>query len=53
MPLSAKFVKTQLELFKPLLTGSSLETARRGQDKLGELMAATRRKDVTSARSER
>ena len=48
MPLSAKFVKTQLELFKPLLTGSSLETARRGQDKLGELMAATRRKDVTS-----
>ena len=48
MPLSAKFVKTQLELFKPLLTGSSLETARRGQDKLGELMAATRRKDITS-----
>lgn len=47
MALSAKFVKTQLELFKPLLTGSSLETARRGQDKLGELMAATRRKDVT------
>lgn len=48
MPLSAKFVKTQLELFKPLLTGSSLDTARRGQDKLGELMAATRRKNVVS-----
>lgn len=47
MPLSAKFVKTQLEIFKPLLTGSSLETARKGQDKLGALMAAIRRADIT------
>ncbi len=40
MPLSAKTVRTQLELLSPLLRSCSLETVRKGQNKLGELMEA-------------
>ncbi|MBQ7338116.1 MAG: alpha/beta hydrolase [Clostridia bacterium] len=47
MPLSAKFCRKQLELVQPLLNATSLEHVRRGQDKLGVLMAATKRKQVT------
>ena len=47
MNLSAKFARKQLERFKPLLTESAIETARRGQDKLGELMTATCKKTLT------
>ena len=46
MALSEKFVRTQLKRFKPLFTVSKLETARRGQDKLGELMSMTCKKEV-------
>ncbi len=50
MPLSAKFLRKQLELLQPLLNATSLEQARRGQDKLGALMAATKRKKVSVSR---
>lgn len=40
MALSAKTIKKQLHLLKPLLSATSLETCRRGQNKLGELMGA-------------
>ncbi len=46
MSLSQKFVRRQLELFKPLFTGSSLESARKGQELLGSMMAKSHRKEV-------
>lgn len=46
MAFSAKFIRTQLNLLKPITTNLSLEASRKGQDKLGELMAARHRKDV-------
>ena len=46
MGLPAKLVHSQLNFFKPLVANCSLETIRRGQDKLGELMEAIHRKDV-------
>ncbi len=46
MGLPAKLVHSQLNFFKPLVANCSLETIRRGQDKLGELMEAIQRKDV-------
>ncbi len=46
MPLSEKFIRTQLKRFKPMFTISKLETARRGQDKLGEIMRMTSKKEV-------
>lgn len=46
MGLPAKLVHSQLNFFKPLVAGCSLETIRRGQDKLGELMEAMHKKDV-------
>lgn len=46
MALSAKLVRTQLNFFKPLITGCSLTTIRKGQDKLGELMEAIHRRQV-------
>ena len=47
MSLSSNFYRRQLAIFKPLLTATSLELVRRGQDKIGSLMAAARRKKVT------
>ncbi len=38
MSLSAKTIRAQLALFKPILAGCSLKTIRKGQDKIGELM---------------
>lgn len=38
MALSAKTIRAQLALLSPLLSGCSLETLRKGQDKVGELM---------------
>ena len=38
MALSAKFVRKQLALFKHIVNNLSLETIRRGQDKIGEMM---------------
>ena len=40
MALSAKTVRTQLHLLKPILNSCSLKTTRKGQDKLGELTEA-------------
>ncbi|MBQ8496040.1 MAG: alpha/beta hydrolase fold domain-containing protein [Clostridia bacterium] len=49
MTLSAKFARKQLERFKPLMTESAIETARRGQEKLGELMTMTCKKTLSYA----
>ena len=38
MTRMAKLLRSQLSLFKPFISNCSLETARRGQDKLGKLM---------------
>lgn len=38
MAFSAKTLKSQLAIFKPLLNSCSLKTIRKGQDKIGELM---------------
>lgn len=46
MPLSAKTVRTQLERLMPLLNNCSLETTRRGQNMLGELMESLHRQQV-------
>ncbi|MBR7099369.1 MAG: hypothetical protein IKC59_08140, partial [Clostridia bacterium] len=42
-----KFLRSQLTLLKPFLANCSLATARRGQDRLGKLMASTHRGDVS------
>lgn len=39
MPLSAKTVRAQIAVLQPLLRNLSLETIRKGQNKLGELMS--------------
>ena len=46
MALSAKTIRTQLARLQPLLQGRSLETVRRGQNKVGELMEAKYRSQV-------
>ena len=46
MGFSAKLIRSQLNFFKPLVTNCSLETTRKGQDKLGELMEALHRREV-------
>ena len=40
MPLSAKTICARLALLKPLLNSCSLETIRKGQNKIGEMMEA-------------
>ncbi|MBE6632684.1 MAG: alpha/beta hydrolase, partial [Ruminococcaceae bacterium] len=46
MELSTKIIRSQLNLFKPFVMGCSLETARKGQEKIGELTCFTYRADV-------
>ena len=46
MELSAKLVRAQLHFFKPFVANCSLETTRRGQDKLGELMSVLHKREV-------
>ncbi len=46
MQVSGKFIKKQMTALRPILSGASLELSRKGQDKLGELLRYTRRKDV-------
>ena len=46
MPLPAKLIHSQLYLFRPLVGNLSLETIRKGQDKIGELMEFIHRKDT-------
>ena len=46
MGLPAKLVRSQLNFFKPFVASLSLETTRKGQDKLGELMSALHKREV-------
>ena len=46
MQLSAKTVRNQISMLQPLLHNCSLETIRKGQNLIGELMAAKHRSDV-------
>lgn len=46
MAISAKTVRSQMALLSPLLKNRSLDTLRKGQDKIGELMEAKYRKQV-------
>lgn len=46
MSLSAKTIRAQMVLLKPLLASCSLETIRKGQNMLGELMEARYRQQV-------
>lgn len=46
MELSAKLVRAQLYFFKPFVANCSLETTRKGQDKLGELMSVLHKREV-------
>ena len=48
MPLSAKTIRNQIGMLKPLLRSCSLETVRKGQNKIGELMEARYRRQVLS-----
>ena len=46
MEISAKTMRSQIALLSPLLKSCSLETLRKGQNKVGELMEAKYRKQV-------
>lgn len=46
MSVSAKTVRSQIALLSPILKSCSLETLRKGQNKIGELMEAKYRKQV-------
>ena len=46
MQLSAKMVRERLAHMKPVLTGCSLDTLRKGQNALGEIMKAARHRQV-------
>ncbi len=47
MAISAKFIRRQLEMWRSVITGCTLETARSGQEKLGDIMAFGNRDKVT------
>lgn len=50
MPLSPKTLRSRLALLRPLLESCSLETTRKGQNKIGELMEARfRRQTMTKS----
>jgi len=46
MALSAKTMRKQLAILKPLVSGLSLKTLRKGQNKVGELMESKYREEV-------
>lgn len=46
MPLSAKTIRSQLARVRPLVQSRSLETIRKGQNKVGELMEARYRRQT-------
>ena len=50
MALSAKVIRSQLNLLKPLVSSLSLETVRKGQDRIGSLMGFVHRHDVVVKR---
>lgn len=45
--MTEKFVRTQLGLLKPFLSGSSLETIRKSQDLVGQLMSLSNKGSVS------
>lgn len=45
MSLPAKAVRSQLAILQPFISGCSLETLRKGQEKIGELMTARHRRE--------
>ncbi len=47
MAISAKNIRSQLALLKPLLSSCSIKTLRWGQDKIGELMEVRQHRQVT------
>ena len=47
MAFSEKFIRAQLNILKPVITGCSLDAARKSQDAVGALMAAEYRREVT------
>ena len=50
MALSAKVIRSQLNLLKPLVSGLSLEAVRKGQARIGDLMNFIHRRDVVVKR---
>lgn len=46
MALTAKFIRTQINMLQPLLKSCSLNTIRKAQDKVGELMESRYRRQV-------
>ena len=46
MAFSEKFIRKQLNIFKPFVVNSSLEVVRKGQDALGELMTVVHKKQI-------
>ena len=50
MGLSEKFVRSQLNYWKPLLENLSLDATRKGQDRIGKLMYSLHRKEVITRR---
>ena len=50
MALSAKVIRSQLHMLKPLVSGLSLESVRKGQDHIGQIMGFVHRKDVVVKR---
>lgn len=46
MPLSAKTIRNQLAIMRPLLEGCSLEMLRKGQNMIGDLMGMKERRQV-------
>lgn len=47
MNLTTRLLRSQLNIMKPFVEGCSLETTRKGQDRLGALMASTQRHEVS------
>ena len=50
MALSAKVIRSQLNLLKPLVSSLSLEAVRKGQERIGALMGFIHRRDVVVKR---
>ena len=46
MAFSEKFIRKQLNIFKPFVVNSSLDVVRKGQDALGELMTVVHKKQI-------
>jgi len=46
MAISAKHIRSQISILKPVLANCSLKMLRKGQDKIGELMEARYRRNV-------